>query len=84
MAYTDLELSTVFKSSMPANVNFHSQTTSQFNDMAEEISLDKTASSGAVSMSPELFEKLYLTPKAQHTGDNIKRYANPTAMALVG
>lgn len=52
--------------------------------MTEEISLDKIASSGAISMSPELFEKLYLTPKAHHTGDNIKRYANPTAMALAG
>ncbi|OIW23518.1 hypothetical protein CONLIGDRAFT_560442, partial [Coniochaeta ligniaria NRRL 30616] len=37
-----------------------------------------------VTMSPELFEKLYLTPKVPHVGDNNKRYANPTALGFVG
>ncbi|KAB5554364.1 GPR1/FUN34/yaaH family-domain-containing protein [Coniochaeta sp. 2T2.1] len=37
-----------------------------------------------VTMSPELFEKLYLTPKVPHVGDANKRYANPTALGFVG
>lgn len=37
-----------------------------------------------VTMSPELFEKLYLTPKAPRAGDYNKRFANPTALGFVG
>ncbi|EMD00354.1 hypothetical protein BAUCODRAFT_161374 [Baudoinia panamericana UAMH 10762] len=37
-----------------------------------------------MTISPELFEKLYLTPKVPHAGDAIKRFANPTAMGFVG
>ncbi|KAK5089407.1 hypothetical protein LTR70_006699 [Exophiala xenobiotica] len=49
--------------------------------------LSKVVSSGAVTMSPEIFEKLrwlYLTPKVPHAGDNIKRFANPTPLGFVG
>jgi len=45
-------------------------------------SLDKTATN--ITLSPELFEKLYLTPKVPHVGDAYKRYANPTPMGFVG
>ncbi|KAI0871131.1 GPR1/FUN34/yaaH family-domain-containing protein [Hypoxylon argillaceum] len=38
----------------------------------------------AVTMPPELFEKLYLTPKVPHTGDYNHRFANPTALGLMG
>ena len=48
------------------------------------LNLTKTQTSGAVTISPELFEKLYLTPKTPHSGDAIKRFANPTAMGFVG
>jgi uncharacterized protein len=55
---------------------------------AEEISFDKTqlteTVSNAYTISPELFEKLYLTPKVPHTGDAIKRYANATPLGFVG
>lgn len=37
-----------------------------------------------VTMSPELFEKLYLTPKVPHVGDYNRRFANPTALGFVG
>ena len=37
-----------------------------------------------MTISPELFEKLYLTPKVPHVGDNYKRFANPTPMGFVG
>jgi len=50
----------------------------------EKPRLTHTISSGAVSMSPELFEKLYLTPKTPHAGDNIRRFANPTPLGFVG
>ncbi|KAK5939421.1 hypothetical protein PMZ80_008725 [Knufia obscura] len=49
-----------------------------------ESNLSKVTSSGAVTISPELFEKLYLTPKVPHAGDNIKRFANPTPLGFVG
>ncbi|KAH8167644.1 hypothetical protein CIB48_g551 [Xylaria polymorpha] len=38
----------------------------------------------AVTMPPELFEKLYLTPKVPHAGDYNLRFANPTALGFVG
>ncbi|EXJ85853.1 hypothetical protein A1O1_06222 [Capronia coronata CBS 617.96] len=54
-------------------------------DIVEEKSgLSHTLSAGAISISPELFEKLYLTPKVPHAGDNIKRFANPTPLGFVG
>jgi len=50
----------------------------------EKPQLTQTMSAGGFSISPELFEKLYLTPKVPHAGDNIKRFANPTPMGFVG
>ncbi|KAL6246004.1 hypothetical protein RBB50_007157 [Rhinocladiella similis] len=50
----------------------------------EKPALSHTVSTGAISISPELFEKLYLTPKVPHSGDNIKRFANPTPLGFVG
>ena len=41
-------------------------------------------STTGVTMSPELFEKLYLTPKTPHVGDYNKRFANPTPLGLCG
>ncbi|KIW21680.1 hypothetical protein PV08_02260 [Exophiala spinifera] len=49
-----------------------------------EPSITHTVSNGAVSMSPELFEKLYLTPKVHRAGGNIKRFANPTPLGFIG
>ena len=37
-----------------------------------------------MTISPELFEKLYLTPKTPHIGDYNKRFANPTPLGFVG
>ncbi|KAK3367241.1 GPR1/FUN34/yaaH family-domain-containing protein [Lasiosphaeria ovina] len=48
----------------------------------EEKGLYRTAT--GVTMSPELFEKLYLTPKVPHVGDYNRRFANPTALGFVG
>ena len=54
---------------------------SQHSDIIEP-SLHKTATN--ITLSPELFEKLYLTPKVPHVGDAYKRYANTTPMGFVG
>lgn len=40
--------------------------------------------SNAYTISPELFEKLYLTPKVPRAGDAAKRYANATPLGFVG
>jgi hypothetical protein len=48
----------------------------------EEKGLYRTQT--GVTMSPELFEKLYLTPKVPRTGDYNRRFANPTALGFVG
>ncbi|KAI1290482.1 GPR1/FUN34/yaaH family-domain-containing protein [Xylaria venustula] len=37
-----------------------------------------------VSMPAELFEKLYLTPKAPHAGNNARAFANPTPLGFIG
>ncbi|KAK0725792.1 GPR1/FUN34/yaaH family-domain-containing protein [Lasiosphaeris hirsuta] len=48
----------------------------------EEKGLHRTTT--GVTMSPELFEKLYLSPKVPHVGDYNRRFANPTALGFVG
>ncbi|KAI0593199.1 GPR1/FUN34/yaaH family-domain-containing protein [Biscogniauxia sp. FL1348] len=50
----------------------------------EEKGLRRTDTS--VTMPPELFEKLYLSPKVTvpHVGDRNRRFANPTALGFVG
>ncbi|KAK4554812.1 hypothetical protein LTR86_007960 [Recurvomyces mirabilis] len=48
----------------------------------DELRLHPTQT--GMTISPELFEKLYLTPKTPHSGDAIKRFANPTPMGFVG
>jgi hypothetical protein len=37
-----------------------------------------------MTLSPELFEKLYLNPKRDVPGDLRKRFANPTPLAIMG
>ncbi|KAL2393614.1 Protein alcS [Exophiala dermatitidis] len=59
-------------------------TTSDPDIVEEKPNLSHTMSAGAISITPEMFEKLYLTPKVPHVGDNIKRFANPTPMGFVG
>ena len=48
------------------------------------LDLSKTQTLGGMTISPELFEKLYLTPKVPHVGDYNKRFANPTPLGFVG
>ncbi len=42
--------------------------------------LRRIRTAGSVSMSPELFEKLYLSPENRVSGDLRKTFGNPTPM----
>ena len=42
--------------------------------------LNRIRTAGSVSMTPELFEKLYLSPKNQVSGDIRTKFANPTPL----
>ncbi|OTB01700.1 hypothetical protein M426DRAFT_265605 [Hypoxylon sp. CI-4A] len=48
----------------------------------EEKGLNRSETT--VTMPPELFEKLYLTPKVPIAGDYNRRFANPTPLGIVG
>lgn len=60
----------------------HRRSTEDIEAQKEDLGLRQTQT--GMTISPELFEKLYLTPKVPHVGDNAKRFANPTAMGFVG
>ncbi|EME79659.1 uncharacterized protein MYCFIDRAFT_142753, partial [Pseudocercospora fijiensis CIRAD86] len=46
--------------------------------------LRKIQTSGSISISPELFEKIYLSPQNKVSGDLRKTFGNPTPLALCG
>lgn len=46
----------------------------------DENSLNRLQTAGSVAMSPEMFEKLYLTPLTNVKGDLRKTFGNPTPM----
>ncbi|KAI6825146.1 hypothetical protein KC340_g10979 [Hortaea werneckii] len=48
------------------------------------LSYNKDATVGSFAMSPELFEKLYLTPKVPSAAQGVKHFANPTPLGLMG
>jgi hypothetical protein len=49
-------------------------------EKGREDVLRNIRSTGAISMSPELFEKLYLSPKKPVSGDLRQKFGNPTPM----
>lgn len=53
-------------------------------NMASDEALSKIKTAGSISISPELFEKIYLSPQNQVKGDLRKTFGNPTPVALVG
>jgi hypothetical protein len=53
-------------------------------DMDRDSALRKITTSGALSISPELFEKIYLSPPNRVSGDLRKTFANPTPLAIGG
>jgi len=46
--------------------------------------LRKIQTAGSISISPELFEKLYLSPQNKVAGELRKTFGNPTPLALIG
>jgi len=46
--------------------------------------LRRIRTAGSISISPEMFEKLYLSPQNNVKGDLRKTFGNPTPLALVG
>lgn len=46
--------------------------------------LRKIQTAGSISISPELFEKIYLSPQNQVKGDIRKTFGNPTPIAIAG
>ncbi|KAL8798125.1 MAG: hypothetical protein Q9182_006932 [Xanthomendoza sp. 2 TL-2023] len=57
-------------------------TTGIHNDSGDSLTRLRTA--GSLNISPELFEKLYLSPENRVKGDLRKTFGNPTPIALVG
>ena len=49
-----------------------------------EDALKRIRTTGSISISPELFEKIYLSPQNKVSGDLRKTFANPTPLALAG
>ena len=45
-----------------------------------ENALRRIRTAGSISISPELFEKLYLSPENRVAGDLRKTFGNPTPM----
>lgn len=52
--------------------------------LSREEHINKIRTAGSISMSPELFEKLYLSPQNKVKGDLRQTFGNPTPIALVG
>ncbi|CAJ2513944.1 Uu.00g020630.m01.CDS01 [Anthostomella pinea] len=53
-------------------------------DIHPESALKKMRTAGSISISPELFEKMYLSPQNKVPGDLRKKFANPTPIAICG
>ncbi|KAK1708421.1 hypothetical protein CaCOL14_008131 [Colletotrichum acutatum] len=51
---------------------------------SRDDALRRMRTAGSISMSPELFEKLYLSPQNNVKGDLRKTFGNPTPIAIVG
>ena len=50
------------------------------NSIDEDLALRHIRTAGSISISPELFEKLYLSPKNEVKGELRKTFGNPTPL----
>lgn len=53
-------------------------------NLDNESALRRIRTAGSISISPELFEKIYLSPQNVVKGDLRKTFGNPTPVALLG
>lgn len=65
-----------------SNGESHEHHTYLDKDMSSEDALRRMRTAGSISLSPELFEKLYLSPQNKVAGDLRKTFANPTPMSV--
>ena len=49
-------------------------------NMEGGVALERIRTAGSISISPELFEKLYLSPENKVAGELRKTFGNPTPM----
>lgn len=50
---------------------------------SRDTALERVRTAGTISMSPELFEKLYLQPQTPVSGDLRKTFGNPTPLYVL-
>lgn len=50
------------------------------NDVSSDTALRRIRTAGSISISPELFEKIYLSPQNSVKGDLRKTFGNPTPL----
>jgi len=48
-----------------------------------DLALKKIQTAGSLSISPELFEKIYLSPQNKIAGDLRKTFGNPTPLYVI-
>lgn len=68
---------------MDNNSNSNSNNSTRYDLKAEdsrEDAIRKIKTAGSLSISPELFEKIYLSPKSRVHGDLRSTVGNPTPM----
>ena len=67
---------------MPATLGLTFATTGYHLDssMDADNALKKIRTTGSLSISPELFEKIYLSPQNRVAGDLRKTFGNPTPL----
>ncbi|RMZ85167.1 hypothetical protein DV738_g224, partial [Chaetothyriales sp. CBS 135597] len=65
-------------------VNGHQKYDLHHDTHDEEAGLSRIRTAGSLTITPELFEKIYLSPKNQVSNNLRSTLANPTPLALVG
>lgn len=67
-----------------SNIEDHAQGYHLDSNHDADDALRKIKTTGSLSISPELFEKIYLSPQNKVSGELRKTVGNPTPIALVG
>jgi len=66
------------------NGDSHSHDHALHSGMSHEQMLSRIRTAGSISMPPDLFEKIYLSPENRVKGDLRKTFANTTPLAILG
>ena len=77
----DRETDHVYRDPPPNGVGNSTGTTYHLGPNEDSATaLEKIRTAGSISISPELFEKIYLSPKNTVKGDIRQTFGNPTPM----